>query len=140
MPVLKVDLAADTYDDTALAAFAEKATRLFAEVLDSPEDRIRVYLNLRPPAHVTIGGVRGDQCVDAPFFECFLLAGRPPEHRTRLLREFTELLCSELGADRSRVRGCCTHVDPEDWTIGGRSAAEIRAAEIEARKERAANR
>lgn len=110
------------------------ASRLYSEVLDSPLARIRAGISRYSPETYAVGG----QCCDqggapAPFFEFFVLAGRPPEQRRRLAEGFTALLVENLGVRREWVRGHCRQVAPEDWSIGGVPADVQRAAELAAR-------
>lgn len=134
MPILNVQLNTSCYAQTALADFMQKATAVFAETLEAPTDRIRVYLHDVPPQHMLIGGKAPDAVGgDAPFFQFYLLAGRPPEHRDALLVAFTDLLVECLGVERSVIRGFCSHIDPNDWSVAGVPAGQKRAQEIAAR-------
>ena len=138
MPILNVQLDTSRYAPEALNAFMQQATDTFAETLGCPKERIRVYLRDTPAHLMCVGGaVAEDEAVDAPFFEFFLLQGRPPEHRDRLLVAFTQLLVDCLGIEKSVIRGYCCHVPPEDWTIAGVPAGNKRSDEIAARKARA---
>ena len=133
-PVLKVHLNTDRYQESQLAEFLAQASHAFSGVLGAPVDRIRVYLIDVPKQLSAIGGVVNAPD-DAPFFEFFLLAGRPPEHRTELLTRFTDLLEACLGVNRKAIRGLCWHVDPNDWAIAGVPASARRAEEIEQRQQ-----
>lgn len=137
MPVLKVYLDTSRHSTESLTAFLKAATTTFANTLESPQERIRVYLLAVAAEHMAIGGViRPPADLEAPFFEFYLLAGRPAEHKRRLIEDFTALLANLLGYRASQIRGCCWHVAPDDWGIGGVSAAEIRAREIAIRAEK----
>ncbi len=133
MPILKVQLDTARYSEAQRSDFLQQVSVTFAEVLEAPVDRIRVYLIDVPASNAAIGGVVAAP-EDAPFYEFYLLAGRPPEHRTRLLAAIADLLESCLGVNRSLIRGLCWHIDPEDWGIAGVPAAAKRASEIEERK------
>jgi 4-oxalocrotonate tautomerase len=50
------------------------------------------------------------------------------------MARFTELTADICALDKNLIRGRCVQLDPEDWGIGGQSAAELRRAEIEARQ------
>ena len=69
--------------------------------------------------------------MQAPYFEFSVLDGRPLDQRQRLLGGFTELMVEILEVDRALVRGQCKRVSPEEWSIGGQPASELRAADIE---------
>lgn len=132
MPVLRVQLDTAGVDATAINRFLTRASAGFATVLGAPESRVRVYIIHQSTALSAVGGAIAK--IDAPFFEFYLLAGRPPEHRTQLMALFTDLIEDCFGTDRQLIRGLCYHAAPEDWCIAGSSAAAIRAAEIADRK------
>lgn len=138
MPVVTFHLVEGAHAPDAVGELLRRACHLFADVLDSPLDRVRAFAQEYPAGRVCVGGhLVSDGDAEAPFFQFYLLAGRPREQRDRLLSGFTDLLVEVLGADRSSVRGAILPVAPEDWTIGGRSAASVRAAEIAARAKEA---
>lgn len=120
--------------DEQLRALIVAASRRYAQVLDSPIERVRVFVHRLDPAAFALGGVPvAETGSTAPYFEALMMRGRPPEKKTRLLAEFTDLLVEVLGADRGLVRGLVTEIDPDNWAIAGRPASVVRAAEIEAR-------
>ena len=131
MPILKVQLDTSRVEPSMCHGFLARASAGFAAVLDVPESRVRVYVVHQPMAHSAVGGAVAE--TDAPFFEFYLLKGRPAEHRTQLLALFTDLIEDCFKADRQLIRGFCHHVAPEDWCIAGASAAAIRAEEIASR-------
>ena len=136
MPVVVYHLVHGQQSTDEVGALLLRSTALFAEVLDSPLDRVRAFAQEYPPTHAAVGDRLVSQgAVDAPFFQFYLLAGRPQEHADRLLEGFTDLLVEVIGADRSRVRGTVTRVEPEAWSIAGVSAAAVRADEIRAREQ-----
>lgn len=99
-----------------------RGSALYAEVLESPIERIRVYLV--EPTAVAVGGEVGT----APYFTAVVLAGRPAGQRAELLRRFTELLVEVLDVPVGEVRGQVVEVRPENWGIGGVPASVVRAA------------
>ena len=131
MPVLEVHLVEGDHAPAAVARLLEAASRRYAEVLESPLERIRAYATLHPREHWTVGGATGG--APAPYFTAIVLEGRPVEQRHRLLAELTDLLVDVLGATRSRVRGRIIQVPPDDWGIGGVPASGARRDEIAAR-------
>ncbi|MBK7622968.1 MAG: tautomerase family protein [Kineosporiaceae bacterium] len=135
MPVVTFHLVAGRHNPDAVAELLRRACALFAEVLESPIDRVRAFATLHEPELACVGGrMVADGAPEAPFFQFALLAGRPLDHRHRLLAGFTDLLVEVLGTDRALVRGGIWLVDPEDWAIGGVPAAVLRRAEVEARR------
>lgn len=138
MPVVVFHLVEGRHPDAAVGRLLERACVLFADVLETPVARVRAFAQTYPAQRVAVGGsLVSDGAAEAPFFQFALLAGRPEEQRRRLLAGFTDLLVDILGADRSLVRGGIWTVAPEDWTIGGATAADLRADEIRARAESA---
>lgn len=139
MPILDVHLAEGTYSDAQCERLLIECSRLYAEVLKSPMERIRVFIHLHRPQMVAVAGVLLSQGgTQAPYFHFLVLEGRPLEERHRLLTGFTDLVVDILGAERSLVRGGCWPIPPENWCIGGTPASVLRAAELSARVDQAA--
>lgn len=134
MPVVTFHLVSGAYPADSLGRLLGASAQVYCDVLGTPVDRVRVFVRTYEPEHCLVGGVVvGDGGNPAPYFEFVLLAGRPPEHRRRLLRAFTDLLVDHLGADRGLVRGRAVEVEPDDWGIAGEPAGVRRADEIRAR-------
>ena len=49
MPIVKFHLADKDISDGQIESVIEQATQIYAEVLDSPVDRIRVFVDLHAP-------------------------------------------------------------------------------------------
>ena len=134
MPVMHIDLIEGQYSDAQCRELLEKASALYAEVLESPVERVRVFINLVSPNMAAAGGkVISDGGVPAPHFHFLVMQGRPQEAIDRLITGFTDLIENILGTDRKLIRGGCYPIPAEHWGIGGTSAAVMRAKEIEAR-------
>jgi len=117
----------------------KEACRLYAEVLGAPMDRVRAFITLhRADQFAVAGDLASNNNLHAPFFDFIVLEGRSLEQRHRLHAGFTDLIVDILGVPRELVRGGCRRVEPEDWSIGGKPAAQLREAEIRARAEAAA--
>ena len=132
MPILEVHLVDGKH---AAAQHTELLTAMsarYAEVLESPVERIRAYVTLHRPEHWATGGVP-DAPVSAPYFTAIVLEGRPAEQRRRLLGAFTDIIVDVLGVERKDVRGRIIQVHPDDWAIGGVPAGVVRRSEIAAR-------
>lgn len=111
-----------------------RASRLYADVLSAPLERVRAFISSYAPGRCAIAGIPASRGAEpAPYFEFFVLEGRPPEQRQRLLAGFTDLLVEVLGARRDLVRGRCLELSPDDWAIGGVPARAARADEVAAR-------
>lgn len=114
----------------------EEGSVVYADVLGSPVERVRVYVTDHEPDAVAVGGrVVADGAPAAPYFTAVVLEGRPAEQRARLLAALTSLAADVLAIDASAVRGHIVQVSAEDWGIGGTPAAQVRAAEIRQRAE-----
>lgn len=130
MPIVEVHLLEGAHTAAQHTALLDALSRRYAEVLDSPLERIRAFLVLHRPEHWATGGEAG---VEAPYFTALVLEGRPAEQRHRLLGAFTDVLVDVLRVERSLVRGRIVPVHPDDWGIGGVPASAARRTEISAR-------
>ena len=134
MPIVKFHLADKDISDGQIESVIEQATQIYAEVLDSPVDRIRVFVDLHAPNLIGVGGKlvsKGGK--NAPFFEFIVMKGRSLEQRQAIAEQFTNILAVTLKVDKADIRGNCYTVEPENSSIAGSLASEIRKAEIEAR-------
>lgn len=136
MPLVNFHLVNKNLSQIKVNHLIKGASELYAEVLECPIDRVRVYINLHEPMHVGVAGelvaVNG---LEAPYFEFIVLLGRSLEQRRKLAEGFTDLLVDVLEVERGVVRGSCRNVSPEDWSIGGVLASELRQGEIKKRAE-----
>ncbi len=131
MPIVHFHLVEKAYSDEQCEALMVESSRLYAQVLHSPIERVRVFVNLYSKAMVAVGGLvvsRGAQ--PAPYFEFVVLSGRPLDERQRLIVGFTDLVESILGVERSVIRGACWTIPAEDWGIGGVPASMLRSKEV----------
>lgn len=136
MPIVNYHLAADTYSNEQCQQLLEKSSQLYADVLESPLERVRAFINVYNTKMMAVSGqVIQDHQTAAPYFEFIVLSGRPTEQRQKLLIGFTNLIEEILGVERRLIRGCCQHVEPEDWCIGGITADMIRANEVKNRQQ-----
>lgn len=134
MPIATFHLQGGRHSDEAVAALLNSASRLYAEVLDSPLDRVRAFAQLYQPQHIAVGALNGLQgAPPAPFFEFIILTGRPRQQRIELLIGFTDLVVQHLVVGRELVRGRAIEVSPENWAIGGEPASRCRQMEIAVR-------
>ena len=82
MPILEVHLVAGEHAAAQVAELLTRMSARYAEVLESPLERVRAYVTLHDPERWATGGVVG---VEAPYFTAIVLEGRPAEQRRRLL-------------------------------------------------------
>lgn len=139
MPILEYHLTDGQYTEAQCEKLLVESSRLYAELLKSPLDRVRVVIHQHRPTMVAVAGVpmsKGGK--SAPFFFFLALVGRPESERHALLTGFTDLVVEILGAERAAIRGGCWTIPPEDWCIGGTPASVLRAAEVRSRTDAAA--
>jgi 4-oxalocrotonate tautomerase len=135
MPIVNFHLVEGQFSAAQHEQLLVESSRLFAEVLRCPIDRVRAFIHLHRPELVAVGGVPVSRDTKrAPYFSFIVLVGRPLEDRQRLLRGFTDLLVDILQVPRELVRGGVVPVHPEDWAIGGEPASSKRDGEIRARE------
>lgn len=113
-----------------------RASEAYAEVFESPLERVRVFIHAYPADCAAVGGVPvSDGAPAAPFFSLLAMGGRPIDQQQRAVKAFTDLLEDVLGIDRSLIRGMVTEANPDTWGIAGEPASAVRAAELAARGE-----
>jgi 4-oxalocrotonate tautomerase len=134
MPFLRVDLAGPV-DPTLKRALLERTAALFAEITESPIDRIRTQVHELPADSFAVGGVSiAESGVQAPFVTLDLLEGRPPEQHQAVIERISALVGELVGVEPERVRLRINEVKPSCWGIGGVPASVLRQREIEARR------
>lgn len=134
MPILEYRLAEGQHTDEQVADLLLASARLYAEVLKSPLDRVRVAALTYKPQHAVVGGqLVNEGGASAPWFHFLVLEGRPVDECQALITGFTDLVVSTLGVERSLVRGGCWPIPPQHWGIAGTPASVMRAQEIAAR-------
>jgi 4-oxalocrotonate tautomerase family enzyme len=134
VPFLRVDLAAPVAPDLK-AALLRRTAELFAEITESPVDRIRTQVHELQADSFAVGGLAiADSGVQAPFITLDLLEGRPLEQHAELVDRMSALVAELVGVPIERVRLRINEVKAIDWGIGGVPASELRRAEIESRQ------
>ncbi|OJU90470.1 MAG: hypothetical protein BGO13_11615 [Burkholderiales bacterium 66-5] len=135
MPILNIHLVRGQHAQDKVEELLKRCSRLFAEGLHCPIERVRVFATEHEPHLYCVGGqlVR-DGAGPAPYFSFIVLEDRSQADRQMLLAGFTELIAEALGVRKADVRGGIVPVAPEDWGIGGVPASALRSAEIEARR------
>jgi 4-oxalocrotonate tautomerase len=134
MPYLRVDLAAPVSAELK-ADLLRCTAELFAEITESPVDRIRTQVHELPADSFAVGGTAiAESCVQAPFVTLDLLEGRPLEQHAALISRISALVAELVGVPLDRVRLRINEVKAHDWGIGGVPASDVRRAEIESRR------
>ncbi|HLU57323.1 MAG TPA: 4-oxalocrotonate tautomerase [Pseudonocardia sp.] len=126
MPVLEVHLVEGLHTPSQHAELLVAMSTRYAEVTGVPRDRVRAHVTLHRPELWANGGIPADGR-SAPYFTAVVFADQPAEVRRRLLGALTDLIVDVLGVDRRLVHGEAIPVQPDDWAIGGVSAAARRA-------------
>ncbi|MCA1300462.1 2-hydroxymuconate tautomerase [Stappia indica] len=62
-----------------------------------------------------------------PLVEVTMIEGRTPEQKSALITEVTDAVERTVSAPRHTIRVAIRELPAENWAIGGRSIAEIRA-------------
>jgi phenylpyruvate tautomerase PptA (4-oxalocrotonate tautomerase family) len=139
MPVVNFHLISQQSTPSQDERLLKEAAKLYSEVLKSPMERVRAFITVHAAEQFVVAGeLVSNNGLHAPYFDFIVLEGRPLEERHRLMVGFTDLLVDILGVQRDLVRGSCRRIEPEDWSIGGVAASELRANEIKARADAAA--
>ncbi len=139
MPIVNFQLVEGMTSPEQDARLLIGASRLYAEVLKAPMERVRAFITLHAAGRFAVAGeLAAGNGLHAPYFEFIVLDGRPADEIDRLLAGFTDLLVDVLGVRRDLVRGSCRRVAPEDWAIGGVPASVLRSDEVAARARLAA--
>lgn len=134
MPILEYHLTAGAHRDDDIAELLLASSRLYAEALGSPIERVRVTVTAHAPQHVAVGGrLVSEGGANAPYFHFLVLEGRPIEQCQALIAGFTDLVERILKVDRRAVRGGCWPIPATHWGIGGTPASALRSVEIQAR-------
>jgi len=134
MPILQYHLVDQRYTDAQVGELLIASSTLYADVLKSPIERVRVFAQFYQPQHMAVAGkLLSGGGTPAPYFHALVLAGRPLDERHRLLTGFIDHVVDLLQADRSTVRGGCWPIPLEYWAISGTPASITRAAEIDQR-------
>ena len=134
MPILEYHLIAGAHRDNDIAELLLASSKLYADELACPIDRVRVLVTTHAPQHVAVGGyLLSEGGHNAPHFHFLVLQGRSEAQCQALIAGFTDLLARILKVDKQLIRGGCWPIAPEHWGIGGKPASAMRAAEIKSR-------
>lgn len=135
MPVMQIHLTRGCHGPTKIDELLVRCSKHFASVLECPVDRIRVYAIEHAPDRCCVGGkLVSEGGLVAPYFTFVLMQGRPIEVKHKLMAGFTDLIEELLKVPRGMIRGGIVPVAPEDWSIAGVPASEVRQKEIKERK------
>lgn len=141
MPVANIHVLAG-HPRPVLQQLLREAARTYAAILESPIDRVQVWITEVDPGLYAIAGEPADEALstgdrgalEIPLVRLAMMEGRPLAQVQRAIAELTEVTARVLGGDPARVRVEVQHISPERWGIGGVPASVLRRDEIEARK------
>lgn len=127
----------------ALQQVIREFSAAYAEITNSPIDRLQVWITEVDPELYAISGVPASEALadgvrsqlEIPFARILLMEGRPLSQVHAAITSVTEIIARNLGTDPARVRVHVERADPERWGIGGIPASILRKDEIEARKQ-----
>ena len=136
MPLVNFHLTQNDITQDQIDDLIKRASMVYAQALRCPVERIRVFVNLHNNFNVGVAGESVSRNkLNAPYFDFIVLEGRSLQQRRKLAEDFTELLVEIFDVKRDLVRGSCRKVHPEDWSIGGVLASELRKDEVKKRVE-----
>ncbi len=141
MPVANLHVLAG-HPRADLKTWVREASRVVAEVLGAPLDRLEIWVTEIDP---DLWGICGEPASDVlqsqsrrssemPLIRMALLEGRSTEQHHRLIAELTACTARILDVEGSRIRVQIDQVHPDRWGIGGVPASILRAGEIAARQ------
>jgi len=141
MPVANIHVLAG-HPRPVLKQLLREASRAYAAVLESPIDRVQVWITEIDPELYAIAGEPADEvlaggdrgALEIPLARLAMMEGRPLTQVQGAIEVFSELIARVLGGDPDRVRVEVQYISPERWGIGGVPASVLRRAEIEARQ------
>ena len=140
MPIANIHVLAG-HPRPVLQQLLREASATLARVIESPVDRLQVWITEVDPGLYAIAGEPADQVLqhtpraqaEIPLIRMALMEGRPTEKLHAVMAAMTEVTARVLGGDPMRVRVQIDHVAPDRWAIGGQPASVLRAAELAAR-------
>ncbi len=135
MPIMHIHLVEDQYSDEQVDTLLREACQVYADGLECPMDRVRVFIQMYKLQYAAVAGVPVSESgtVAGPYFHFLVLEGRSKEQRQNLLIAFTDLIERVLNVERKIIRGGVVPILPENWGIGGVPADVMRQKEIAAR-------
>ena len=141
MPIANIHVLAG-HPRPVLQQLLREASATLARVIESPIDRLQVWITEVDPALYAVAGEPADQVlqhtpraqVEIPLIRMALMEGRSIERLHQVMAAMSEVTARVLGGDLMRVRVQIDHVAPDRWAIGGQPASVLRAAELAARR------
>lgn len=133
MPYVRIDLT-EPVDPTLKRELLRQTAELFAEIIESPLDRVRTQVHELPADSFAVGGIPiAESGVPAPFVTVVMFKGRPAEQYAAVVERISALVADLVGSPLDRVRLRISEVEPTGWGIGGVQASVLRRREIESR-------
>ncbi len=144
MPIANIHVLAG-HPRVLLQQMLRDASATLARVLDSPVDRLQVWITEVDPGLYAIAGEPADEVLqhtpraqaEIPLIRMALMEGRPTELLHQVMAEMTAAVARHLGGDPMRIRVQIDHVAPDRWAIGGIPASVLRASELAKRRSHA---
>ncbi|MCA9548769.1 MAG: tautomerase family protein [Myxococcales bacterium] len=125
-----------------LKALLREFSATYARIMESPVERLQVWIQEIDPELYAIAGEPADEALargprgelEIPLIRLVMMEGRPQSQADAAIQELSACVARHLGGDPARVRVEIQTVPPERWGIGGTPASVLRRAEIEARR------
>lgn len=134
MPYLRIDVV-EGLNDAIKRELLVRSAALYAEILDSPIERVRTHVVEVPSSSFAVGGIPiAESGIQAPFIWVEMMAGRPRAQHDAVIAQISDLVAEIVGVPLERVRLKINEVPPEEWGIAGVPAASARHQEIEERR------
>ena len=140
MPIVQFHLIEGRHAEEAVRGLLLEASQFYVDTLypgvtPRPSDRVRAFVSMTKPQHwATAEVLASEGGTDAPYFTCLTLTGRPDTQLHALLKGFTDLIAKHLGCEPRVIRGRVIPIDPNQWSIGGAPASDLRKSETHARQ------
>jgi 4-oxalocrotonate tautomerase family enzyme len=140
MPIANIHVLAG-HPRPVLQQLLREASATLARVIESPVDRLQVWITEVDPALYAIAGEPADLVLqhtpraeaEIPLIRMALMEGRSTQKLHEVMAAMSEVTARVLGANPTRVRVQIDHVVPDRWAIGGQPASVLRAAELAVR-------
>ena len=140
MPIANIHVLAG-HPRPVLQQLLREASATLARVIESPIDRLQVWITEIDPELYAIAGEPADEVLEhtprgeaeIPLIRMALMEGRSVQTLHRVMADLSEVTARVLGGDPQRVRVQIDHIHPDRWAIGGVPASKARAAELAAR-------
>jgi 4-oxalocrotonate tautomerase family enzyme len=140
MPIANIHVLAG-HPRPVLKQLLREVSQTYARVLESPVERLQVWITEIDPELYAIGGEPADEvlasgdgaALEIPLARLVMMENRPIAQVAAAIEALTEVMARVLGGDPDRIRVEVQPVAADRWGIGGQPASVRRKSELEAR-------